>query len=249
MKRLLATTALMIAGLTAPAQAFDISAMSDDERTAFRAEIRAYLMENPEVILEAYQVYEDRMNAAKAEAEKQMLSAYNEQIFNDGYSWVGGNPDGDIVLVEFMDYRCGYCKKAYTEVNQLLEADGNIRFIVKEFPILGEQSVLASRFAVATKMVAGDDAYEKVHDELITFKGNIGQKSLARLADNLDLDSGAILDKMNDPEVDRILGANHQLASVLEISGTPTFVLGDELLRGYVPLDAMMELVAEARAE
>lgn len=248
MKKLLASAALIIAGLSAPAQAFDISAMDDAERAAFRAEIRSYLLDNPEVILEAYQVYEERVNAAKANAEKQIVAAYGEQIFNDENSWVGGNPDGDIVLVEFMDYRCGYCKKAYSEVNQLIESDGNIRFIVKEFPILGEQSVLASRFAVATKMVAGDEAYEKVHDELMTFKGNIAEKSLARLAKDLDLDGDAIMAKMTTPEVDAVLGQNHNLASVLEISGTPTFILGDELLRGYVPLADMQELVAAVRA-
>ena len=249
MKRLLASAALIVAGFAAPAQAFDISAMSDNERAAFRAEIRAYLMENPEVILEAYQVYESRQQQAQAQAEEQMVSTYAKQIFEDPNSWVGGNPNGDVVLVEFMDYRCGYCKKAFDEVNQLLEADGNIRFIVKEFPILGEQSVLASRFAIATKLVAGDDAYEKVHNELMTFKGNIAEKSLARLADKLDLDADAIMAKLNDPLVNQIISDNHSLAGALQISGTPTFVLGDEMLRGYVPLANMMELVAAVRAD
>lgn len=249
MKRLLASAALIVAGFAAPAQAFDISAMSDDERAAFRAEIRAYLMENPEVILEAYQVYESRQQQAQAQAEEQMVSTYAKQIFEDPNSWVGGNPNGDVVLVEFMDYRCGYCKKAFDEVNQLIEADGNIRFIVKEFPILGEQSVLASRFAIATKLVAGDDAYEKVHNELMTFKGNIAEKSLARLAEKLDLDADAIMAKLNDPQVNQILSDNHTLAGALQISGTPTFVLEQEMLRGYVPLANMMELVAAVRAD
>lgn len=249
MKRLLASAALIVAGFTAPANAFDVSAMSDDERATFRAEIRAYLMENPEVILEAYQVYESRQQQAQAQAEQQVVAAYAKQIFEDPNSWVGGNPDGDVVLVEFMDYRCGYCKKAFDEVNQLLEADGNIRFIVKEFPILGEQSVLASRFAIATRLVAGDDAYEAVHNELMTFKGNIAEKSLSRLAEKLDLDDDAIMAKLNDPLVNQIISDNHSLAGALQISGTPTFVLGDEMLRGYVPLANMMELVAAARAD
>ncbi|MEZ5676665.1 MAG: DsbA family protein [Thalassovita sp.] len=249
MKKLLASAALIVAGFAAPAQAFDISAMSDDERAAFRAEIRAYLLENPEVILEAYQIYESRQQQAQVQAEQQMVQAYAKQIFEDPNSWVGGNPDGDITLVEFMDYRCGYCKKAFDEVNQLIEADGNIRFIVKEFPILGEQSVLASRFAIATKLVAGDDAYEKVHNELMGFKGNIAEKSLARLADKLDLDTDAIVAKLNDPQVNQILSDNHTLAGALQISGTPTFVLEQEMLRGYVPLANMMELVAAVRAD
>lgn len=249
MKRLLASAALIFAGFSAPAQAFDITDMSDAERTALRTEIRAYLMENPEVILEAYQVYEQRQATAQAAAEGQMVQAYAKQIFDDPNSWVGGNPDGDITLVEFMDYRCGYCRKAHSEVLQLLESDGNIRLIVKEFPILGDQSVLASRFAIATRLVAGDEAYETVHNELITFKGNIAEKSLSRLADKLGLDGPAIMAKMNDDQVNQTIGDVHTLAGALQISGTPTFVLGDELLRGYVPLANMQELVAAARGE
>lgn len=249
MKRLLATAALLIAGAAIPAHAFDLTQMTDADRTAFRAEVRSYLMDNPEVILEAYQVYEQRQAAAQAAVEEQMLAAYAGQIFNDPNSWVGGNPDGDIVLVEFMDYRCGYCRKAHDEVKQLLETDGNIRFIVKEFPILGDQSVLASRYAIASRMVGGDEAYAKVHDTLMTLKGNVSEKALVRMADKLGLDGEAILAKINDPQVNQIIGANHQLASALQITGTPTFVLGDELLRGYVPLADMMDLVAEARGE
>lgn len=249
MKRLLASAALILTGLTAPAQAFDLTAMSPDERTAFRAEVRAYLMENPEVILEAYQVYESRQAQVQAQAEQQMVQAYAQQIFNDPNSWVGGNPDGDVVLVEFMDYRCGYCRKAFEEVNQLIKADGNIRFIVKEFPILGEQSVLASRFAIATRLVAGDEAYGQVHDALMLFKGNIAPKTLTRIASDLGLDGAAIIDRMTDAKVDQIIGEAHALAGALQISGTPTFVLGDELLRGYVPLADMQDMVAAARAE
>lgn len=249
MRPLLATAALLIAGAAAPAQAFDLTQMTDAERAAFRAEVRSYLMDNPEVILEAYQVYEQRQAAAQAAVEEQMLAAYAGQIFNDPNSWVGGNPDGDIVLVEFMDYRCGYCRKAHDEVKQLLETDGNIRFIVKEFPILGDQSVLASRYAIASRIVGGDEAYDKVHDTLMTLKGNISEKALVRMADKLGLDGQAILARINDPLVNQIIGENHQLASALQITGTPTFVLGNELLRGYVPLENMMELVAEARAE
>jgi protein-disulfide isomerase len=249
MKHLLASAALLIAGATAPAFASDLTELSDAERAAFRAEVRAYLLDNPEVILEAYQIYEERQAEAQAEVEEQMVAAYSGKIFNDPNSWVGGNPEGDIVLVEFMDYRCGYCRKAHTEVKQLLEADGNIKFIVKEFPILGDQSVLASRFAIATRIVAGDDAYGKVHNTLMETKGALSEKTLVRMADKLGLDGNAILAKVNDPQVNQIIGDNHTLAQALQISGTPTFILGDEMLRGYVPLADMMELVDAARKD
>lgn len=247
MQKFLAAAAF--SALALPAQAFDITAMTDQERAAFRAEVRAYLLENPEVILEAYQVYEQRQAVAEAQRDQQMVQANSEEIFNDGYSWVGGNPDGDITMVEFIDYRCGYCRKAHDEVKQLLESDGNIRFIIKEFPILGDESVLASRFAIATKMVAGDAAYDKIKDALIVFRGKINEKSLSRLANTLGLDGDAIAAKMDSNEVNQAIGKNHLLAQKLGISGTPTFILQDQMLRGYVPLANMMDLVAAARAD
>jgi len=178
-----------------------------------------------------------------------MIAAHGDPSYNDDRAWVGGNPEGDRTLVEFMDDRCGYCRKAESEVSELVATDGNVRYIVKEFPILGDESVLASRFAIATKLVAGDEAYKKAYDALITFRGNIGQKSLARLAETLDLDGDAIIAQMNSPEVNQLIGDNHQLAQSMGISGTPTFILGDQMLRGYVPLANMMELVASVREE
>lgn len=248
MNRTLTAAAFAMAALAAPASALDLSAMTDAEKAAFRAEIRAYLLDNPEVIMEAVAVLEQRQQAQKAADEVNLVRVNADAIFNDGYSWVGGNPDGDITLVEFMDYRCGYCRKAFDEVNQLLESDGNIRFIVKEFPILGEESVLASRFAIATKIVAGDDAYEKVHNALMTYRGKVAEGALRRIAKDADIDADAVLAKLESPEVNDVIARNHQLAGRLSITGTPTFVLGEEMLRGYVPLDGMQQIVEEVRA-
>ena len=158
LRTLFAAPALALC-MTLPAKALDLTQMTDEERAIFREEVRAYLMDNPEVIMEAVAVLEAREAEAQAQADLSLVSDNAADIFDDGFSWVGGNPDGDITLVEFLDYRCGFCKRAHGEVAKLLESDGNIRLIVKEFPILGEQSLLASRFAVATKQVAGDDAY------------------------------------------------------------------------------------------
>ncbi len=161
----LTLAAAFAALIASPLAAFDMDAMTDAERDAFRAEIRAYLLDNPEVLMEAIAVLEERQASQQAQGDIDLVSVNAEAIFNDGYSWVGGNPDGDITVVEFMDYRCGYCKKAHPEVTELLGTDGNIRFIVKEFPILGDQSVLAARFAIAVKKVMGDDAYGRAHDD------------------------------------------------------------------------------------
>ena len=247
MKRTL--TALMaFLMLSAPALAFDMEAMSDSERTAFRAEIRAYLLDNPEVIMEAVAALEEAQNQAQAQSDIALVQANAADIFDDGYSWVGGNPDGDITLVEFLDYRCGYCRRANGEVAQLLESDGDIRLIVKELPILGEQSLLASRFAIAAKQVAGDAEYKILNDALMTMNGDVSETSLRRLSDTLGFDSDEIIAAMDSDAETQEIARTRALAQRLQINGTPTIVMEDQLLRGYLPLDQMQALVADMRA-
>lgn len=243
--RRLAAAALAAGLMTLPAQA----EMTPEERAAFREEVRAYLLENPEVLVEAMDVLQSREDQAAANRDLQMLAENTEAIFASPDDWVGGNPEGDVVLVEFMDYRCGYCRKAYTEVEELVKSDGNIRFVVKEFPILGEASLLSAQFAIAVRQLHGDAAYKSVHDALIALRGEPTVDTLGRLATDLGLEAQPILDRMDAPEVMAVIQANHALADKMEISGTPTFVLKSMMLRGYVPLDAMREIVAEVRAE
>jgi protein-disulfide isomerase len=242
MFRTLTTAAVLTLSLSLPALAQDAA---NDE--AFGERVRAYLLENPHVIMEAVGVLQQREDAAAAMADQDMIAAQMDALTNDGFSWVGGNPDGDITVVEFMDYRCGYCKKAYPEVENLLSADGNIRFIVKEFPILGEQSILGSQFAIAAHIVAGDDAYKAVHDTLMSYNGEITAESLSRLADSLDLDGAAILAKLDDPEVVRRISENRALGKALDISGTPTFVVQNQMVRGYVPAEQLQKMVDQLR--
>ncbi|WP_170564458.1 DsbA family protein [Ruegeria atlantica] len=236
----------LIAG---PAQALDLSTMSDAEREQFGAQVREYLLENPEVIIEAINILEQRNAAAEAAADKDLVAANADELFNDGYSWVGGNPEGDITLVEFMDYRCGYCRRAVPEVASLLAADGNIRLVIKEFPILGDASVLSSRFAVATKHVAGDDAYKQVHDALLEFGGEPSEVSLRRISDGLGLDSDAIIAAMDSEQVSEEITRTRALAQRMNISGTPSFVLGTEMLRGFLPADQMIQIANGVRAD
>jgi protein-disulfide isomerase len=239
---MLTTAAVLTLSLSLPTLAQD--AASDE---AFGERVRAYLLENPHVIMEAVGVLQQREDAAAAMADQDIIAAQMDALTNDGFSWVGGNPDGDITVVEFMDYRCGYCKKAHPEVESLLSADGNIRFIVKEFPILGEQSILGSQFAIAAHIVAGDDAYKAVHDTLMSYNGEITAESLSRLADSLDLDGAAILAKLDDPEVVRRISENRALGKALDISGTPTFVVQNQMVRGYVPAEQLQKMVDQLR--
>ena len=242
MRRLLAGTALALA-TTLPAAA----EMTAAEREAFRAEVRAYLLENPEVLIEAMNELEMREQIAAAERDKQMLAEQSEAIFNDPASWVGGNPEGDITVVEFIDYRCGYCRKAWQEVDALVAQDGNIRFVLKEFPILGEQSVLSSRFAIAVLQLHGGEAYKKAHDALLSLRSDATPEALAKVAEEMRLEPQPILEQMQSDAVTKVIQDNHRLAQTMDISGTPTFVVGGTMVRGYVPLEGMQQIVEEQR--
>ena len=232
----------------APAPAFDLADLNAEDRDAFRAEVRAYLLDNPEVLMEAIGVLEQRQAAAEAEAANMAVAANADLLFNSEFDWVGGNPEGGFTLVEFVDYRCGFCRRAHPEVLALLDRDDDIRLVIKEFPILGEDSVLASRFAIATLAALGDDAYETVHNALIEMRGAVTIPAMQGLAEDAGLDSRAIVAAMDDPVVDATLRSNRELAQRLNISGTPSFVFESELVRGYLPLDEMIALVADLRA-
>jgi protein-disulfide isomerase len=240
----------LAAALTATtALAGGLGDMTEEERAAFREEVKAYLLENPEIIVEAMTVLQTREDEAAYQRDIDMLKANADAIFNNPNDWVGGNPDGDITIVEFMDYRCGYCRKAYTEVEELVKTDGNIRFVLKEFPILGEESLLSSQFAIAVRMLHGDEAYKAAHDALIALRGDVNAESLARLAQELGHDPAAVTAKMASEEVKAVITANHDLATLMEINGTPTFVIDQTMVRGYVPLDGMRDIVAGQRNE
>jgi protein-disulfide isomerase len=248
MRRLAPALILAASLATQPTLAQDAE-MTAEEKLALHAEIRAYLLEHPEVLVEAMNVLQTREDEAAAKRDLAMLSDNAAVIFQNENDWVGGNPDGDVVLVEFMDYRCGYCRKAYSEVEELVNSDGNIRLVIKEFPILGEASLISSQFAIAVRQLHGDVAYEAVHDALIDLRGEPTSDTLARLATDLKLDPQPILDRMAGPEVQAVIKANHALADTMDISGTPTFVLKSMMLRGYLPLEEMRKVVAETRAE
>lgn len=248
MKRVLLS--VIFAALTAgSAFALDLDSMSDEERALFRAEIREYLLENPEILMEAFGVLEERREQEAANLDVAMLDQNRDAIFNDGHSFVGGNPDGDVTIVEFLDYRCGFCKRAFPAVKELLATDGNIRLIVKEFPILGEESTLAARYALATKNTDGDEAYENVHDALMAHNGGINAGFLARTSRQLGLDHGAIAEEMENPEITAQINTNRALAQQLQIQGTPSFIMGENFVRGFVELDQMRAIVNQIRAE
>ena len=217
------------------------------DQDAFRAEVRAYLLDNPDVIMEAIEILEVRKQEARAISDAERVASVLPDLHGTPGSWSGGNPDGDIILVEFIDYRCGYCRRAHDEIRELIASDGHIRLITKEFPILGEASLMSSQFAIAVLQLAGDAAYVAANDQLMRLRGNPDAQTLSQFAVELGLDATAVLQHMQSADVAAVINANRVLAETLDIRGTPTFVMNDQMIRGYLPLDAMTAAIAELR--
>lgn len=246
MKQTLAIAAILF-GFALPVWALDLTEMTDDDRAVFRDEVRAYLLENPEIIIEAMEILKGR--EAEAETQNDVLLVQNNatELFDTATDWVGGNKDGDITIVEFFDYQCSYCRKAHAEVAELITSDGNIRIILKEYPILGENSDLAARFAISVRQLAGDESYKTAHDALMTLRGDISAAALSRIATDLGLDPEAVNTKMLSDEVSAVIAANRALGDAMQVDGTPTFIVDQTMLRGYAPLDGLRQIVADER--
>jgi protein-disulfide isomerase len=241
--------AIALISFATTAVPLDLDNLTDDERAALGSEIRSYLLENPDILQELVDALEAKQAAEQADADSALIAANADAIFADGYSFVGGNPDGSLTVVEFIDYKCSYCRKAHADVSELVATDTDIRYIIKEFPILGEQSLLASQFAMATLNIEGPEAYRKVNAGFYEgFRGDVTPETLSAFATDLGLDPAPILAEMDSPDIARKIEENHLLAQRLQVSGTPTFVIGDQVLRGFAPLDIMRDIVAQERS-
>ncbi len=221
--------------------------MTPDEREEFREEVRAYLLENPDLLTEMAALLDARQRDAVAALDRERVAAQSEALFDDGFSLVAGNPEGGVTIVEFVDYQCGYCRRAHPELTQMIESDGDIRWIIKEWPVLGPASEYAARAAIATGIVAGPEAYVALNDRLMRLDGPATEARVAEALTGIGVDPDAVRAEMDGPEVTRRIEATRALAAGLALEGTPSFVFGDRMLRGLAPVAAMEQLVAEMR--
>tara|TARA_Y100000589_G_scaffold319159_1_gene347418 strand:- start:796 stop:1488 length:693 start_codon:yes stop_codon:yes gene_type:complete len=227
--------------------AFDLNNMTSADREKLQKEIRRFILENPDIIFEAADLVRKREAALEIKEDEELIRSNFEELFYDNYSYVGGNPNGEMTLVEFVDYKCSYCRKASEIVRKFLEEDQNIRFIVKEFPILGEASLISSKFAIAVKNVGGPEKYKLVHDILLTLTAEPSEPYLRRIAVELQINPEELLEAMESEPVLQEISRTAKLAKKLKISGTPTFILDDQFLRGFVPLDVFLQVAQSVR--
>ncbi len=216
------------------------------EQRALEQTIHKYLLDHPDVVLEALDILRARQKAAADERARANLAARRDELENDPASPVAGNPDGDVTLVEFFDYHCAYCKRVLGAMKAVLEEDPGLRVVFKEFPILGPDSLVAARAALASRNQ--DPAkYVEFHDALMSTRGRLTQPRILEIAADVGFDTERLVADMAAPEFAAAIERNLALARALGLNGTPTFVIGDRLIPGAVDLDTLKNLIAEAR--
>ncbi|MGF1591645.1 MAG: DsbA family protein [Kiloniellaceae bacterium] len=213
---------------------------------ATQALLRRYILDNPEVVVQALQSYEQRQQALQADRLRATLVAEAAALNDDPDAPVIGNPEGDITVVEFFDYRCPYCKRATATLAQLLQEDSDLRLVMKEFPILSQESVQAARAALAA---VRQDRYEAFHFALMENGGGFTDEEILAVAEAVGLDAARLLADMQDPAIEAALRRNHALAERIGITGTPAFIIGDTLVPGAISIEELRARIAEARAK
>ncbi|WP_210488237.1 DsbA family protein [Microvirga antarctica] len=231
-------------GSTAMAQA---PTFSDSQRQAIGEIVRDYLMKNPEVLQEVIGELEKRQADAQRVSQAGALKETRDTLLNSPHSLVVGNPAGDVTLVEFFDYNCGYCKKALADVHSLVKSDPKLRIVLKDFPVLGPDSVEASRVGLAVKnQIQGDKLYD-YHVKLMESRGRVnGERALA-VAKEMGLDVARLQKEMAGAEVKAAIEENAGLGDKLGLTGTPAFIIGEEIIPGAVGLEPLKLVVANTR--
>jgi protein-disulfide isomerase len=206
--------------------------------------VREYLLREPEVVYQALEELQRRQAEATAARQRAAIAENQDELMDDPASPVGGNPDGDVTLVEFFDYRCAYCRRVVSSVRALLDEDHALRMVFKELPVLGPDSVRAARAALASRR---QDRYVPFHFALMT-ADDLSLEGIRAIAGSVGLDPDQLEADMAAPEVMAAIEANYALANELGIEGTPAFVIGDQLIPGAVDKARLQQLLDQARA-
>jgi len=214
------------------------------QREAIEGVIHDYLLRNPDVLLEALRAAEEKLNHDADIKAAKVLNDRESEVFEDHATPVAGNPRGDVTIVEFFDYRCPYCKQVLPSLQALLREDHNLRFLYKELPVLGPQSVTAAHAALAAQR---QGKYEAFHNAMMATKGQITDDTVYKIAGSVGLDVERLKQDMSAPEIEQALKANLALADALNIHGTPGFIIGKHIVPGAVDLDALRNMIADAR--
>jgi protein-disulfide isomerase len=241
---LVAVGALLAVQWTAPGRAASSGVAVSPDKAALGRIVREYILANPEVLVEAMQELEKKQEAERSNVALKAIKQYEGELYRDSESPVGGNPNGNVTIVEFNDYQCPYCKRAYTAVTQVTKADGNVKIVYKDLPILGEASKIAALAALAAR---NQNKHAEMHAALMTNNARLDRAKILEIAGSVGLDIAKLETDMQDPKLQRIIDRNMAVATALGVRGTPAFVIGQNFVPGAVDADALKQLIAQAR--
>jgi len=214
------------------------------QKTEIEQLVHDYIVAHPEVIKEAIEALQAKEEQSKADAQTQAVLENKDKLFSDPATPVAGNPMGDVTVVEFFDYHCPYCKAVAAPLQKLTEEDKGVRLVMKEFPILGPDSLLASQAALAS---VPQGKYWDFHQALMEHRGQFDMEVIKTIAAKVGLDPAKLEADMQGDAIKPMISANHALAQALSIGATPTFIIGDQVVEGAVPLERLKELIQKAR--
>jgi protein-disulfide isomerase len=245
---LIAVGGLVAGHATAPVAVTASSPALADKGSASRSDldrsIHDYLVTHPEVLVEAMQALERKQNVERDSAVQKAIQEHRKELTSDPDSPISGNPNGDVTIVEFSDYQCPYCKRSFPAVKSVVAADGKVKLVHKDLPILGEASRMAALAALASR---NQRKHEAFHDALMSFNGKLDLDRILQIATSVGIDVTRLQKDMEDPKLDDILKRNQALAQALDVRGTPAFVIGNQFVPGAVDADTLKQLIAEAR--
>jgi len=206
-----------------------VIALDDSQKVLIEKTVEAYLLNNPQILLKMSEALEKQQTQNQDKQLQNTIAENGDSIYRDKFGLVAGNPDGDVTIVEFSDYNCPYCKRAFNSIKQVLGADSKVRVVLKEFPIFGEQSESIARVAIAAKY---QGRYFDMHSALLKSPGRNNEKSALLIAEKLGLDMDKLRKDMNNDEVRKVISETRQLGNKLGIRGTPFFLVGDKVIPG-----------------
>lgn len=239
-----AALALTVSGFAGAAQAQQSKPMSKEDVQNI---IHDYIMDNPQVIMESFERFQRKQVEERMNKAKENISKYQKELTENPKSPEIGNPKGDVTVVYFFDYNCGYCKRAFPTVAKLVEEDKKVRVVLKELPILGPTSELAAKYALAVNMI-DKSKYFAYHSELMKFTGEKSEASLTEMAKKVGIKEDKLKETVAKPEISEYLNSVRELSQSIGIGGTPAFVVGNELIPGAIELDGLKAKVQAARS-
>lgn len=208
--------------------------------------MRDYLVRNPEVLVEAFDALEKKRQGEQSATQKAAIAELGAELSSSPEGTVLGNPQGDVTVVEFFDYNCSFCKRAAADMESLLQNDGNVRFVLKEIPVLGAPSVGASRVSLALRKVA-PDRYGDYHRKLLAARGVVDEDKAIETAESMGVSEASLREAMAAPDIAAELENTNRMAIMLGINGTPSYVIGDEVMAGAVGLDNLKQKIDNVR--